>query len=102
VKSITDTLNDHVVDVGFGVGHAQVVLDASALPDQRLKEAGDRVTDGSSRWSKPQCDDPLMTAGNVLFVLRFGTVEMGSPSKMAARRRCAEIASAPCGSRSAE
>src|SRR6266542_2934338 len=43
-----------------------------------------------------------MIARDVSFVLDVGTVEMESPPKAAAHRRCAEIASAPCGSRTAE
>src|SRR6266568_2126747 len=60
-----------------------------------------RVTYESSQRSKLymtiRCDGLRRS-----ICLDFGMVEMGSPSKMAARRRCAEIASAPFVSRTAD
>ncbi len=66
-----------------------------------------RASTGGSRTDRhergqAECDVPLVTTSDVSVVFDLGMVERGPPSKMAARRRCAEIASAPCGSRSAE
>jgi hypothetical protein len=47
-------------------------------------------------------DDPWVRACGIPFALDLGLVEMGSLSKMAVRRRCAEIASVPFGGRSAD